>query len=292
MKRIFAGAVVIGIASTILAPTAQAAVDTTGPNITMQVTGHLLTHVPVSLSGSFTNGTQVNETAVMAKWSGSDPSGICDYQVWSDSGRDAPSMLADVGKATSFQLMSGDLDQSNGGYNETDIEIRAEDCAGNWSVSGRNCGPPDCNYPTDWPFPVTDRALNLMDNVNYLYSVDDNAATYSIGGVWTHSTCTCFMGGTNIHAVKAGAAMAYTYTGQTFGLVSEYGPTRGSFKVYQDGIYKATVSLYAATGTGAETVWSNWFPVSGVHTIKIVVIGTAGHPRVDVDGFFTGPTYP
>jgi hypothetical protein len=35
--------------------------------------------------------------------------------------------------------------------------------------------------------------------------------------------------------------------------------------------------------------WSNWFPLMGLHTIKVVVVGTAGHPRVDVDGFFTGP---
>ena len=85
--------------------------------------------------------------------------------------------------------------------------------------------------------------------------------------------------------------MAYAYNAQVFAWVSEYGPGRGSAKVYQDGTLKATVSLYAKVNTGPEVVWANWFATSGLHTIKVVVVGTAGHPRVDVDGFFTGPNF-
>lgn len=94
-----------------------------------------------------------------------------DYQVWSDSGRDVRSFLADVGTATHYRFLSGDLDEGNGGYNQTNIEIRARDCAGNWSISGEHCFDPIspyCSYPDEWPFPATDRALNLPDNVNYL----------------------------------------------------------------------------------------------------------------------------
>ena len=276
---------------------ASAAVDTTGPNITMQVTGHIVPKAAVIGWPGYTvfNGYQVYETTVQVKWTGSDPSGVCDYQVYNDDGHSGfPWLLADVGKATSYNLQSGDTDEADGGYNIKSIEIRAMDCAGNWSISGVNCiDPIYCQYPTNWPFPPTDRALGLPDNQNYLYSHDDNAATYSgPAGTWTHSTGAVFMGGSDIHAVKAGAAMAYTYTGQTFAWVSEFGPGRGSAKVYQDGILKATVSLYAKVNTGPEIAWSNWFPVSGLHTIKIVVVGTPGHPRVDVDGFFTGPTWP
>ena len=83
--------------------------------------------------------------------------------------------------------------------------------------------------------------------------------------------------------------MAYTYNAQVFAWVGELGPTRGAAKIYQDGILKATVNEYAAINTGPVIIWSNWFPVGGIHTIKVVVVGTAGHPRVDVDGFFTGP---
>jgi hypothetical protein len=297
MKRI-ALVLAAGLIAVLFGPAAQAATDKTGPTIKMQTTGHLLTHAAVQgLPGDFTDGNQVFETLVDVRWSGSDPSGICDYQVWNDSGRDVPSLMADVGKQTHYQILSGDLDQSNGGYNYTNIEIRAIDCAGNATISGTNCTDPSCDYPTYWPFPPTDRSMNLPDNVNYVYSHDDNAATYA-GGGWTHSNCNCFMGGTDIHSGKAGASMTFVADsgyaghpgGSTFGLVSEYGPGRGAFKVYQDGVYKATVNLNAAANTGAQVVWSAFFQTAGTHTYKIVVVGTPGHPRVDVDGFFTGPT--
>jgi hypothetical protein len=272
----------------------MAVADTTGPSIVMQDTGHLLPHSPVTCRPGDcrfdTPPSQVFETTAQVRWKVSDPSGVCDNQVWNDTahGGDWPFLEADVGKATSYDIPTGDLDDINGGYNYTSIEIRSEDCVGNWSVSGYDrCSNP-CTDPT-YPFPATDRYLDLPDNYNTVHSHDDNTATYSGRGAWTHSTGTAFMGGSDIHAVKAGASMTYTYDSQVFAWVSEYGPGRGSAKVYQDGILKATVSLYAKANTGPEVVWSNWFTAIGPHTIKVVVVGTAGHPRVDVDGFFTGP---
>jgi hypothetical protein len=261
--------------------------DTTGPNITMQSTAHLLTHSPVTYAyGSFSDDSQVYDAVVEARWSGSDPSGICDYQVWSDDGRSDPYQLADVGLATRYRFSAGDIDETNGGYHYTDLEIRAEDCAGNWSISGYVDTQPDSTEP------ATDRPLGLRDNSTYLATHDDSEGSYAAHAAWTHSTCSCFVGGTDIHAVTAGASASFSYTAETFGWISEYGPTRGSAKVYQDGKLRATVSLYAKTNTGPEVVWSNWFKTATPHTIKIVVVGTSGHPRVDVDGFFTGPTYP
>jgi hypothetical protein len=298
VKRILAGlaGVVLGAALIpAMTGSAEAAGDHTGPTITMQPTGHLLVKAGKITNFGGPHPDELYETPVEVRWGGSDPSGICDYQVWSDSGRDNPYLLADVGTATTYHLLSGDLDEGDGGYNQTNIEIRAKDCAGNWSISGEQCfdvTSPYCSYPDQWPFPGTDRALNLPDNVNYLYPIDDNAATYSGGGAWTHSTGASFMFSSDIHAVQAGASASITYTGKTFGWVSELGPGRGSAKVYQDGVLKATVSLYAAANTGPQVVWSNWFADGTTsHTIKIVVVGTAGHPRVDVDGFFTGPQY-
>jgi hypothetical protein len=45
------------------------------------------------------------------------------------------------------------------------------------------------------------------------------------------------------------------------------------------------VNLQATTGQARAIVFArNWSTV-GSHTLKIVVAGTAGHPRVDVDAF-------
>ena len=263
------------------ATAAVAATDTTGPNITMQPTGHIVVGAPVTcFTAEFTYQcyTQVN-----IRWSGSDPSGICDYQVWDDSGRDYPYLVADVGTATHFLDTSGDYDV----YSENDyiLAIRAMDCAGNWSYSGFDNGVGD----PGWPIPQTDRYLGLLGNGNHLTSSDDTTLTYSVpASTWTHSTCACFMYGTDTHAVKAGAAAGVTYSGESFALVGAKGPTRGSFKIYQDGIYQGTFSEYAKANAGASVVWASWFPSWGQHTIKVVVVGTKGHPRVDIDGIFTG----
>jgi hypothetical protein len=99
------------------------------------------------------------------------------------------------------------------------------------------------------------------------------------------------VGGTDIHATTAGNSATFTGIGKTFAWISERGPARGSAKVYQDGVLKATVSLNAKSNTGPVVAWSAWFPVTGPHAIKIVVVGTAGHPRVDVDGFMVGDSY-
>jgi hypothetical protein len=272
--------VVLGAASP-----ASAAPDHTGPNIVMQRTGHFVVGAPVTCTSACAfdaNQYQVFNTVAQVRWSGSDPSGVCDYQVWDDSGRTYASLLADVGKATTYNLRTGDIDEADGGYDYLSIEIRAKDCAGNWSISG------DADIENEAP---TDRVLGLPDNFNAATSFDDSAATYTgAGSTWTHSTGTAFMGGSDIHAVKAGASFTFKYSAQqAFAWVSEYGPGRGSAKVYQDGVLKGTVNLNKAANTGPEVVWANWFPTAGNHVIKVVVVGTAAHPRIDVDGFFTGP---
>jgi hypothetical protein len=43
------------------------------------------------------------------------------------------------------------------------------------------------------------------------------------------------------------------------------------------------VSLYASTTSLQRVVYAYSWPSQGSHTIRLVVVGTAGHPRVDVD---------
>jgi hypothetical protein len=67
--------------------------------------------------------------------------------------------------------------------------------------------------------------------------------------------------------------------------VAAVGPTRGSAKVYLDGTYAATVSLYSATAALRRIAYAHNWASQGTHTIRIVAVGTSGHPRVDVDAF-------
>ncbi len=59
--------------------------------------------------------------------------------------------------------------------------------------------------------------------------------------------------------------------------------SRGRVAVYIDGAYAVTVDLYAATSSYAQIVFSRSFSAYSSHTIKLVVVGTAGRPLVLLD---------
>ena len=66
--------------------------------------------------------------------------------------------------------------------------------------------------------------------------------------------------------------------------VASRGPKRGKAKVYLDGVL-TKVDLYAASSSTGRMVFTATGLVAGPHTLRIVVNGTPGRPRVDVDGF-------
>jgi hypothetical protein len=55
--------------------------------------------------------------------------------------------------------------------------------------------------------------------------------------------------------------------------------------VYVDGVYMTTVSLYASTSQAKQVVYAASWGSNGSHRIGILTLGTAVHPRIDVDAF-------
>ena len=47
-----------------------------------------------------------------------------------------------------------------------------------------------------------------------------------------------------------------------------------------------TINLYSSTTKIKQVVFTRRYTTVRTHKLKIVVVGTAGHPRVTVDGFF------
>ncbi len=119
--------------------------------------------------------------------------------------------------------------------------------------------------------------------VPYIRQSTTSYVRYSAG--WTTVSATGYSGGSTRYATAAGAWASYTFTGAGIGWVAAVGPGRGSARVYLDGTYQTTVSLYSAT-TGLQRIVyaANWGSQAS-HTITIVVVGTAGHARIDVDAF-------
>ena len=106
------------------------------------------------------------------------------------------------------------------------------------------------------------------------------------GGTWTTSSNPAYSGGSVRSAGTAGRSATFTATNaRSIGFVTTKAGSRGSFRVYVDGVYKASISTYSATTRFRQLVYQFSWATPGTHKIKIVVSGTAGHPRVDVDAF-------
>ncbi len=99
------------------------------------------------------------------------------------------------------------------------------------------------------------RASDTHGNVSaYSYSptyqplkTEQNGTGVTWGGTWTTTALSTASGGSLRYSSAAGAWASFTFTGSSIAWVSYKGPGRGSAKVYLDGVYYATLSLWAST---------------------------------------------
>lgn len=112
----------------------------------------------------------------------------------------------------------------------------------------------------------------------------ETGVTYT--GSWSTSAGASYSGGSLRYASAAGASATYAFTGRSIAIVTTKAASRGSFRVYVDGSSSyTTVSAYAATTAYRQIVWSRTWSSAGSHTVRVVVAGTPGHARVDLDAF-------
>jgi hypothetical protein len=105
------------------------------------------------------------------------------------------------------------------------------------------------------------------------------------GKGWTKGTCSCYSGGATRYSTRYGSTAKFTFTGSFIEFVSERTSNRGAFAVYLDGRRVSTVNLHSSVPQNAVDVWQHSFGARGTHTLKIVNLASAGHPRIDVDAF-------
>jgi len=116
------------------------------------------------------------------------------------------------------------------------------------------------------------------------YQDKSASVRYSTG--WGTSTSTSYYGGTARVSIRKGATATLTFSGRSVSWLAAVGPTRGQARVYIDGRLISTPNLYSTTGAARRVAFARSWTSVGTHTIRIVVVGTAGHPRVDLDSFF------
>ena len=109
------------------------------------------------------------------------------------------------------------------------------------------------------------------------------AVTY--GGPWGRLRTASASGGVTRYATRPGASVSFRFTGRAVAVIAPKGTSRGSARLYVDGVYSSTISLYRTSLAPRIVVAARAWSASGVHTIKLVVVGTARHPRVEIDAF-------
>jgi hypothetical protein len=135
------------------------------------------------------------------------------------------------------------------------------------------------------------RAIDHAGNVGswaYGTSFLESAAQESSSRItwsrtWRVGSSPSYWGGRARFATAAGAKATIKVTGRSFAWVASTGPTRGSARIYVNGVLVKTVSLYATTSSARQVVFATSWSTLATRTIVIRVVGTAGHARVDLD---------
>ncbi len=116
-----------------------------------------------------------------------------------------------------------------------------------------------------------------------LYTEGSSRVAYA--GTWRVAGSSSYLGGRARYASAARHRATITLSGLAVAWVSTAARTRGSARVYADGVLQGTYSTYRSATTYRRVITGRTFPATGSHTFRIEVVGTARHPRVDVDSF-------
>ncbi len=234
---------------------------------------------PLVLSASDTSATRY--AAVVVVVDGSPPSAeVGSIRIASSgavtNGGTVPLVVGWSSSDAESGIATAELDHSPNGVNWT--QISNPGAVGGSTTYNSQPGPHRFRVE------ATDEAGNeatSTDVTRTLSTFQETSATYA-GGWSTHSglpwTSTRF-------SKTAGASATFAFNGTDVAWISTVGPKRGRAKVYLDNVLKATVDLFAGSMAERRIVFSATGLTAGAHSLRIVVNGTNGRPRVDVNGF-------
>jgi Concanavalin A-like lectin/glucanases superfamily len=114
----------------------------------------------------------------------------------------------------------------------------------------------------------------------------EGSAVYT--GKWPTTSFAGAWGGSAKYSTAASASATFSCAScNAIAWVTDEDSQHGSAKVYVDGVLKATIGTKAASKLNRVIAYAFQWASDGAHTLKIVNVATAGHPRVTVDGFLT-----
>jgi hypothetical protein len=169
-----------------------------------------------------------------------------------------------------------------------------KDGGGSWQVVATSTSPSaaalaDHGTGTRYRVVAWDRAGNTSTSIwsatRTTSLIQQTSPAVSYRGTWTKGSSSWYSAGSVKYATARGAYASMTFTGRGVAFVSSAASNRGKANIYVNGVYQATVNLYSASGQYRRVVWAKTWPTAARRTIKVVVVGTSGRPRVDVDAF-------
>ncbi|MFI1937096.1 N-acetylmuramoyl-L-alanine amidase [Streptomyces purpureus] len=139
---------------------------------------------------------------------------------------------------------------------------------------------------TTWSLSAYDRAGNrgAASVTTTPVVLQETAAVRT--GTWATKTASAYFGGRSYSSATKNSSLTWTFTGRSAALVVSRAATSGQVYVYVDGTKAATVDLKSSTAKYRDAIWTKSWPAAARHTVKIVVVGTAGRPTVTTDGLF------
>jgi hypothetical protein len=201
--------------------------------------------------------TTLGVIPVQTTWVGTDPDdAIASYQVQMRANKGAwtdQSLTLPTATSLTVDLASGGL------YN---FRVRATDAGGHIGA---------------WAAGV---AFTLK-------GLQETGAAYT--GSWTRPADADAWGGMVESSTTQGADATITFTGRNLALVATKGPMYGSIDVYVDGTLWKTLKCSAPVLARRQVIfrYSTLVLTNSTHTVRIVNDATAGHPKIDIDGFIS-----
>jgi hypothetical protein len=113
----------------------------------------------------------------------------------------------------------------------------------------------------------------------------ESSAAVRYRGTWLRFSSSSASGGRTRYTSGRGNWARLTFTGTGVAFVAPKNRSRGSARIYVDGVLVKTVSLYSSVARSRQVIYQKSGLAYGTHTMKVLVLGTRGHPRVDLDAF-------
>ena len=211
--------------------------------------------------GSVLGLPQPTTVPVLVSWSATSNSGegICSYKLKQNVNAGTYKAVT-LSSATSTSVVVNLAAGTKTVPNSYAFQLTANDCDGSSSTD------------TLSPFLV----LAVPENAN-------PKVAYSSG--WKRVASSTAVGGFVEQATTKGAWATLTTAGSNISLVAPVGPTYGTATIYVDGVKKKTLNLNSATKGVRRIEYTIGFATLTNHVLKVVVVGTAGHPTVPIDAF-------